>query len=108
MKLPNAKKAIVSESKLRDYLLSTDHTIGRFKARFFAGLGFTRETWPELRSQLLNLAAGDADLDEATAYGQKYRVSGTLEGPAGAAEVVTVWIVLAGDDAPRLVTVYPR
>ena len=39
---------------------------------------------------------------------QKYLVFGRLEGPAGAADVVTVWIVLEGDDTPRLVTVYPR
>lgn len=108
MKIPNSKEAQVSEAKLREYLLSTDHTIGRFKARFFAGLGFTNENWTELRGQLLELANGDAELVEGAEYGQKYRVLGTLEGPRGAAEVVAVWIVLTGDDVPRLVTVYPR
>ncbi len=108
MKLPNAEKAQISDAKIRGYLLSTDHAIGRFKARFLASLGFTGENWQELRARLLEQAKGDADLDAVTEYGQKYRISGNLEGSKGAAEVVTIWIVLAGDDAPRFVTVYPR
>ncbi|MGI8785847.1 MAG: DUF6883 domain-containing protein [Acidobacteriota bacterium] len=36
-------------------------------------------------------------------------VSGTLTGPDGVRiEVTSVWIVPAGSDTPRLVTVYPR
>ena len=34
MKLPNADKAIISSEKLRDYILSPIHPIGRFKAAF--------------------------------------------------------------------------
>jgi hypothetical protein len=38
----------------------------------------------------------------------KYVVGGTLNGPSGAvADVVTVWIVLDGEDIPRFVTAYP-
>ena len=111
VKLPNAEQARVSEAKLRGYLLSSDHTIGRFKSRFFAALGFTGNNWSELRDRLLELARGSAELDELTQFGQKYRVFGRLNGPSGSADVVIVWIVwivLAGDDAPQLVTVYPR
>jgi hypothetical protein len=36
MKLPNGDRAMVHEAKVRDYLLSTDHPIGRFKARVFS------------------------------------------------------------------------
>ena len=108
MKLPNADKAQVPEEKLRGYVLSTDHQIGRFKAQFFAGLGFSAGNWEQLRDRLLELAAGDAELGEATKYGQKYIISGTLAGPGGRARVQSVWIVLTGDDIPRFVTVYPR
>jgi len=108
VKLPNADRAQAAEEKLRGYLLSTVHPIGRFKSRFFAGLGFTVDNWELLRDQLQEIAKHDAELGEATQYGQKYLVSGTLEGPDRSAEVVTIWIVLAGDDTPRLVTVYPR
>jgi hypothetical protein len=38
----------------------------------------------------------------------KYVVRGTLNGPSGeAADVITVWIVLDGESAPRFVTAYP-
>ena len=46
--LPNADSAIVDEEKLRGYLLSPNHPVGRFKARFFFALGFSAEQWIEL------------------------------------------------------------
>ena len=48
MLLPNADRATIEPAKLRDYLLSTGHPVGRFKARFFAALGFSAERWQEL------------------------------------------------------------
>jgi hypothetical protein len=61
-------------------------------------------------SALLRLAAeGEAHLLEDSEYGQKYLVRGQISGEgARPAEVDSVWIVRAGDDTPRLVTVYPR
>ena len=51
---------------------------------------------------------GDAEPGEASVFGQKYVVRGIVRGPAGrAAAVVTAWIVLRGEDVPRLVTAYP-
>jgi hypothetical protein len=60
MKLPGADHAIVDGAKARDYLLSPEHPVGRFKAVFF-----------------------------------------------GTPDVVTVWIVLTGEESPRFVTAYP-
>ena len=40
MKLPFAERAVVDPDKLRDYLLSSTHPVGRFKAVFFALLGW--------------------------------------------------------------------
>jgi hypothetical protein len=108
LKLPNADRVHIPEDKLRRYVLSADHQIGRFKARFFARLGYTADNWEQLRDHLRALAEGDAEVGPATEFGQKYVVSGTLEGPGGTGDVVTIWIVLTGDDAPRFVTVYPR
>ncbi|HKH48502.1 MAG TPA: adhesin, partial [Thermoanaerobaculia bacterium] len=45
MKLPGADRAIVDEAKVRDYLLSSEHPVGRFKAAFFANVGYTRQDW---------------------------------------------------------------
>jgi hypothetical protein len=42
VRIPNADRAVVDPAKLRDYLLSTTHTVGRFKAAFFCGqLGYS-------------------------------------------------------------------
>ena len=96
-------------SKVRDYLLSTEHPIGRGKARFFAALGFRRAEWPALQAALRQLAReGEASVDAATPFGQKYRVRGTIQGPTGRAAVIeSAWIILAGEDVPRLITAFP-
>ena len=110
MKLPNAQEAIVDERKVREYLLSPSHPVGRFKARYFGSIGFPPEAWPEFVSALRRLAAeGEAEMLEDSEYGKKYSVRGQLAGRgARPAEVESVWIVRAGEDTPRLVTVYPR
>jgi hypothetical protein len=107
MHLPDAERAIIPPEKVRDYLLSLEHRVGRSKARFFGSLGFTQDAGPQLADALLAVARdGTAELGEASVFGQKYTVRGIIQGPAGAA-VVTAWIVLRGEDVPRLVTAYP-
>lgn len=109
MKLPNAERAIIDPRKIRDYLLSSEHSVGRFKARVFARLGFSSETWQEFRAQLETIARhGEAEVSDRTDYGQKYIVRGTVGRMEGRAEVLTVWIVLEGEDVPRFVTAYPE
>jgi len=109
MKLPNAKGALIEPAKIRDYLLSASHPIGRFKYKFFSRLGYTSEQWERLEADLLNLAVtGEAIIGESTEYGQKYEVRGMLKGPSGRqAEVVSVWIILPGQETPRFITAFP-
>jgi len=109
MKLPNGEKAVVDERKVREYLLSSSHPVGRFKARFFESLGFPPEAWSGFVEAVQRLAReGEAQMLEESEYGQKYAVRGRIGGPgARQAEVDSVWIIRAGDDTPRLVTVYP-
>ena len=108
MLLPNAQDAIIDEAKLRDYLLSEVHPVGRFKARFFAALGFTAGNWrafdEALRTQHLTEPAVPGT---AEAFGQAYTIRAILKGPAGAALVTSVWFLRTGDAAPRFVTAYP-
>jgi hypothetical protein len=110
MKLPNAQNAIVDERKVREYSLSPSHPIGRFKAKFFESVGFPPEAWSEFMDALKRLAAeGDAQVVEESDYGQKYVVRGQISARgAQPTDVDSVWIIRAGDDTPRLVTVYPR
>ncbi|MDM7916428.1 MAG: DUF6883 domain-containing protein [Candidatus Eisenbacteria bacterium] len=109
MKLPNAEAAFVDSAKIRNYLLADTHPIGRFKAAFFASLGYRKATWNELEMDLIALGrSNEAEPDQETAFGRKFRVRGTLRGPSGrGAEIVTIWIILRDEDFPRFITAFP-
>lgn len=109
MLLPAADHAIIDRDKLERYLLSTSHPVGRFKARFFAALGFTTERWDELEAALRSdHLTQSAEQSEALVYGQLYTIRAMLKGPAGrSAAVVSVWFVRQGETVPRFVTAYP-
>ena len=109
MKLPEADRVRIDEQKVRGYLLSQTHPVGRFKARVFAALGFDESSIERFVSELRRIAAGGEVADvEDTEFGRKYTVPGDLKGPAGTAQVLTVWIQESGQTEVRLVTVRPR
>lgn len=109
MKVQGAELAVVDAAKVRDYLLSPEHPVGRFKAEFFARVGYSRNDWQLLAANLRALVASeDATPGDQSPFGDKYEVRGTIVGPTGRdAKVVTVWIILAGESAPRFVTAFP-
>lgn len=109
MKLPNGNHAYIPPEKLRDYLLSPTHPVGRTKARFFQSLGFTSANTAALEQQLQRIAeAEDVSDTIPTPYGVKYVVFGSVLGDTGrSALLATVWIIEPDDDRPRLVTAYP-
>lgn len=77
MPLPNAEDAIIEPRKVRDYLLSTTHPVGRHKAAFFERLGFSRADWGSLADALRDQAlTGEAMELEASPYGRKVRGDG--------------------------------
>lgn len=109
MRLPNADRAEIDPKKLHGYLLSPSHPIGRFKARFFAALGYSAERWPEfeadLRSQHLTQ---DAQPSESMPEGQLFTIRAILKGPNGqSAMVLSVWFIAAAAGVTRFVTAYP-
>ena len=109
MRLPNSDRAIIDPQKLHGYLLSTSHGVGRFKARFFAALGYAAERWQEfeidLRGQHLTQ---DAELSETLPDGQLFTIRAILSGRNGqSAMVLSVWFVPAVSGIPRFVTAYP-
>lgn len=110
MALPNPDRAVIDPFKIRDYLLAPAHPVGRFKARFFVSLGYTADQWEKLQSDILGIArSGTVSGETATAYGRKFEVDGILTALSGrSATVRTVWMIRAGEDFPRLVTVFPR
>jgi hypothetical protein len=109
VELPARDRAQIEPSKVRDYLLSKAHPVGRFKAAFFEALGYSASDWPRLESDLRQLAmTGDATPGRLTEYGQHYEVRGTLNGPSGrAAQVMTIWIVRSNQETPRSITAFP-
>ena len=109
MAIPNPDRAVIDPAKVRDYLLSALHPIGRFKAASFASLGYTSDHADELDRDLRNhIGSARVARVEGTPYGQKYVVRGRIRGPGGReAELISVWVVLTGEDYPRFVTAYP-
>lgn len=108
MKLPNPEQALVDIAKLRDYCLSRTHPRGRHKARVFASvLGIAEQDAELLRQALLDAArSSEATLAEADSYGRRYLLDFEMRGPGGRANVRSSWIVLAGEDFPRLTSCY--
>jgi hypothetical protein len=76
---------------------------------FFRTLGYDQTSWQELETQLRSFLVRPAEPLESTEYGTKYAIIAPLTGLNGRmAEIVTVWIILAGEDTPRFVTAYPK
>jgi hypothetical protein len=109
MKLPNADKVIVSQTKLFEYLLAEDHPQGRHEAAFFMSLGFTREAWRILASALArHPREHEVSRIEDSRFGTRYVIEGTIEAPKGGESLVrTVWFIDLDGETPRLVTAYP-
>ena len=108
-KIPNADQAVIQREKLADYLLSRAHPVGRFKAQFFAKMGFQSDNWSSLETALRTQhLTENAELIEASAFGKKYEIRAMLKGPLSPPRmVVSVWIIGVGELVPRFVTAYP-
>jgi len=109
MRLPNHDKAIIPKEKLTDYLLSEAHPVGRSKAHYFRSLGYSENSIAELSDGLLEIAR-ENDVSETIdiEFGTKYIVKGSLRTPRDVlTEIITIWIIERGSDAPKFVTAYP-
>jgi len=107
--MPNSENAYIDAAKIREYILSSTHPIGRFKAALFYKLGYSQEKWEQLeldiRQQHLPL---DAEPITQSQYGTKYAIKGIVKTPNGGKVLLrSIWIILEGDETPRFVTIYP-
>jgi len=109
MYLPNKSNAVISNSKIMDYLLSETHAVGKNKARYFRSFGFDEANASEFKEGLFAIAKTKSVTEVSeSAFGIKYVVDGDLKTPNGVIiHVRTVWIIESGDTLPKLVTVYP-
>jgi hypothetical protein len=104
----DAATADIPAEKLRDYLLSQVHPVGRYKSVVFRSLGYSADQWPLLERDLRSMLVAEATALEVTEHGPKYAVRGAVTGPNGRKmAVLSVWIILLGEAAPRFVTAYP-
>ena len=109
MFLPNPDRAVVDAAKVRHYLLSLEHPVGRFKAAAFGTVGYHGHQWSVLQADLLAAASLEATPIATSLFGQKYETVAILRGVAGRElPVRVIWLVRHGEDFPRLVTAYPR
>ena len=108
MKLPNGERANLG-TKIEGYVLNPSHWEGRHKARVFESvLGIALSNRSLLNDAILAAAANS---DEAEAigdngHGMVYLLRFPLTTAHGTALILSAWIILHGEDFPRLVTCY--
>ncbi|WP_408034148.1 DUF6883 domain-containing protein [Thiorhodovibrio winogradskyi] len=108
MKLPNGHRADLG-TKLEDYVLNTKHLEGRHKARVFdSALGITLTNVERLRGSLLTAAAcSDAAVHRGhNGFGDIYSLRLQMHKGHAYISVQSAWIILNGEDFPRLVSCY--
>jgi hypothetical protein len=108
LNLPDGVTLLVEATKIREYLLSPTHPVGRLKAVFFGSLGFGQDSPGDLAAALEVHAASGRVVDHViTPYGTKFVVEGELVGPRRSARVRSVWIGEGSERSLRLITSYP-
>lgn len=109
MKIPNGKKVFIPIAKLKDYLLSETHAVGKSKAKFFRTIGFNASNINLLEDRLVSRAQTENIIEiNTTQYGAKYAVDGLLETPKNTfVKIRTIWIIEKEESSPRFVTAYP-
>ena len=106
--LPRWSEVDISRRKLTGYLLATGHPVGGAKARYFESRGYSVDAPEVLEESLTHVALkGEVVSEEATEWGTKYLVVGTVRAPDGnPMRLATVWIDV-DERVPMLVTAYP-
>ena len=108
MNLPNRERAFVDPSKLRDYVLNTEHERGGSKAEVLERFGFTPNNYEELESEIRGHLDSEVDRTRSTDYGDRYEIRMNLSTPVGRSLWIrTIWQIDTGTDYPRLITLFP-
>jgi hypothetical protein len=106
-----ANRLVIDSRKLTDYALDTGSPRGRHKAAVFKkSLGFSRENYGDLLTQIKNQALEDeATFHSEDGFGRRYTVDLAIRGPEGQQAIVrTGWLVPPGTDEAHLITLYVR
>jgi hypothetical protein len=108
MKLPGLSEAVVSEHKIKAYLLSPTHPVGRHKAVWLTACGFAATRWTTLADAIrLHATAHDVATVEQSPFGARYVIEGSLVTPDGRNPIArSVWFIERGSKRPQFVTLY--
>ena len=78
-RIPNYERAYIPGQKLREYLLSETHAIGKAKAKFFRSLGYNDDNVERMERELINIARTEFIAEESKTYFViKYTVDGEV------------------------------
>ena len=110
MRLPNAERAVVDITKVRDYSLNPAHPEGKHKARVFAALlGYTSADAERLRELILDAAlTHEATQGIKDEHGTRYVIDFAVQGLLGMVTIRAAWIIDTGETDPRLVSCYVK
>ncbi|MEM6868256.1 MAG: DUF6883 domain-containing protein [Cyanobacteria bacterium P01_C01_bin.121] len=109
MKLPNCDRAIITQTKLTEYLLNIKHKRGSSKAQLLIQFGYSINNWKRLDADIRQShLTQDVDRIRETQYGVRYEIRAPLSTPVGRLLwVKTVWQIDTDTDIPRLITLVP-
>ena len=105
MKLP--ENAIISEKKVKEYLLS--YRKRNDKSKWLAKAGYDYENWKKLEQDIrIQLLIRQAALIEINEYGNVYEIKGKLNGPNGISlQVRSIWMNEKETKITKFITMYP-
>jgi hypothetical protein len=108
VKLPNAERALVPLTKLRDYSLNPAHPEGKHKGRVFrAALGFKMDDAERLRRLVLNaILDHEATEQLPNVYGRRFVVDFDAAGTRGRVKIRSTWLIRNDEDFPRLTSCF--
>ncbi len=110
MRLPNRHLAHVPEMKITHYLLNLNHPRGKGKAQAFRGRGYDESNVIVFIRDLVAIAQ-TYPVSEVRQLpnGVHYVVYGEIPTPVGGMMLVrTIWRIDTGENAPRLISAFPR
>jgi hypothetical protein len=109
LEFPNRGNAYIPLSKLKEYLLSETHSVGKSKAKLLRSFGFNETNINMLMQGLISIAhLGEVKDVLSSPHGVKYVIDGSLRTPAGGSiNIRTIWITDKDQVRPRFVTAYP-
>ena len=109
MKLPYKSNSYIPRNKLKGYLLSVTHPVGKFKAKYFKKIGFDISNASQLEKELLSIAHNnEVSETKNVPYGVNYVINGKIKFQSTKETLIkTVWFIGNSSNKPRFVTAIP-